>query len=167
MWGVYSLLWDTVDIKIFSYPNKPIVTVRCVGRGRTMKTNKFTHTLIIPRQVISRQAGTHTTVMGEQDVRRLDPFARLLFRDVVIQQARFRQWQTGTTQARQRVILGQAWVFDRRQSPESLTKGVIRKHNNSPDRGKQSPNGKKIGQSENTQARIFTQENRQGKTRLS
>ncbi len=36
------------------------------------------------------------------------PFARLLFRDEVIKQARFRQ--TGQTQARQRVILGQVWV---------------------------------------------------------
>ncbi len=41
-----------------------------------------------------------------------DPFARLLFRDVVMKQARFRQWQTGT-QHRQSVTLGQAWAFDR------------------------------------------------------
>ncbi len=35
----------------------------------------------------------------------------------------FRQWQTGTTQARQRVTLGQAWVFDQRTE----SRGLIRK----------------------------------------
>ncbi len=37
------------------------------------------------------------------DRRRADPFARLLFRDVVTKQARFMQWKTGTTQARQSI----------------------------------------------------------------
>ncbi len=40
--------------------------------------------------------------------------SQALFKGVVIKQARFIQWPTGTTQARQRVILGQAWVDDRR-----------------------------------------------------
>ncbi len=39
---------------------------------------------------------------------------KLIFIGVVTKQDRFVQWQTGTTRARQRVILGQAWVDDRR-----------------------------------------------------
>ncbi len=71
---------------------------------------------------------TINMLRGERDVKRVDPFAWLLFRDVVMKQARFRQWQTGTTQARQRVILGQAWVFNQRTESRGLDKGVIRKH---------------------------------------
>ncbi len=46
----------------------------------------------------------------EQDVR---IHLQALYKGVVTKQARFIQWQTGTTRARQREILGQAWVDDR------------------------------------------------------
>ncbi len=65
-----------------------------------------------------------------------------LFKGVVTKQARFIQWQTGTTQARQRVILGQAWVDDRWTIS---------------NRGRQRVNPGNTG-------RYQTRENRQGKT---
>ncbi len=56
------------------------------------------------------------------------------------------QWQTGITQTRQRVILGQAWVDDRRtisnrarQRDNPGTQAIVR------ERCKPSPNGKAKG----------------------
>ncbi len=80
------------------------------------------------------------------DETRADPFARLLLRDVVTKQASFMHWQTGTTQTRQRVILGQAWVFDwqtisnrARQRGNPGTRAIVQ------SRCKQSPNSKAKG----------------------
>ncbi len=47
-----------------------------------------------------------------------------LLKCVVTKQARFIQWQTGTTQARQRVILGQACVDDRRTTSNRVRQRV-------------------------------------------
>ncbi len=61
------------------------------------------------------------------------------------------QWQTGITQTRQRVILGQAWVDDRqtisnraRQRDNPGTQAIIQ------TRCEQSPNGKAKGNPGNT-----------------
>ncbi len=40
---------------------------------------------------------TKMVLRGERDVRHVDPFARLLFRDVAIKQARFRHNGSGIT----------------------------------------------------------------------
>ncbi len=73
-----------------------------------------------------------------------------LFKGVVTKQARFIQWQTGTTQAKQRVILGQAWITtigeqyptgQGRQTDNPGTRAVVQ------ESCKQSPNGKAKGKS--------------------
>jgi len=46
-------------------------------------------------------------------VRRAEPFESFIPRHGH-KKARVKQWQTGITQARQRVILGLAWVYNRR-----------------------------------------------------
>ncbi len=83
-----------------------------------------------------------------EPMRREDSFASLYFRDVVKKQARFMQRQTGTIQARQRVILGQVWVDDRRtiskrarQRDNPGTQAIVQ------TRCKQSLIGKAKGQS--------------------
>ncbi len=89
---------------------------------------------------------TMVLLRGDRSVRRADPFARLYSGTWSQKQARFMQWQTGTTQARQRVILGQAWVFDRRtisnrvkQRDNPGTQAIVQV------RCKQSPNSKAKG----------------------
>ncbi len=48
--------------------------------------------------------------------------------------------QTVTDETRQRVILGQAWVFDRRTvSKMARQRETIQVHNNNPGRGKHNP----------------------------
>ncbi len=73
---------------------------------------------------------------------------KALFKGEVTKQARFMQWQTGTSQARQRLILGQAWVDDRRtisnrarQRDNPGTRAIVQ------ERCKQSPKGKAKGKS--------------------
>ncbi len=63
-------------------------------------------------------------------------------------QARSKHQQTGITQARQRVILGQAWVFDRRTISRGLEeRGSQNNMSNNPTRYNQSPNGETKGKS--------------------
>ncbi len=95
---------------------------------------------------LENQDFTLIMLRSDRSVWRADPFARLYSGTWSQKQARFMQWQTGTTQARQRVILGQAWVFDRqtisnraRQRDNPGTQAIVQA------RCKQSPNGKAKG----------------------
>ncbi len=54
-------------------------------------------------------------------MRRADPFASFIPRRDH-KKARVKQWQTGITQARQRVILRQVWVFDWQKISRGLEK---------------------------------------------
>ncbi len=54
-------------------------------------------------------------------MRRADPFATL-FQDVLKKHRQSKHQQKGVTQVRQRVILGQAWVFDWRTISRGLEK---------------------------------------------
>ncbi len=91
---------------------------------------------------------------------------KALFKGEVINQARFMQWQTGTSQARQRVLLEQAWVDDQqtisnraRQRDNPGTRAIVQ------ERCKQSPNSRAKGKS-----RKHGQESkhtRQGKTMIT
>ncbi len=70
--------------------------------------------------------------------------------------------QTDIDEARQRVFLGQAWVFDRRTvSNRARQREIIQVHSNNPGRGKHNPKQQGKGLNQDTQARIKT-----GKARL-
>ncbi len=67
------------------------------------------------------------------------------------------QWQTGITQTSQRVILGQAWVDDRRtisnrarQSDNPGTQAIIQMRCNQSPTGKAKGKSRKHGQKSNT-----------------
>ncbi len=96
-----------------------------------------------------------TCSWSRRDKRRADPFARRIFRDAVTKQARCMQWQTGRTQTRRRVILGQAWVDDRR----TISNGARQRDNTGTQpivqaRYKQSPERQGKGLIQDTQARV-------------
>ncbi len=67
-------------------------------------------------------------------MRRADSFSSFISRHGQKIQAGSEHQQTGITQARQKVILGQAWVFERRTiSREGLRKRLSNNMSNSPN----------------------------------
>ncbi len=77
-------------------------TNHCFGHFNDLtddRTTLYAHSFLCALFIIERNC-------YGADERRADSFARLYFRDVVTKQARFMQRQTGTIQARQRVIIG-------------------------------------------------------------
>ncbi len=116
---------------------------------------------------VSKRVSKHCYCLlrSDRSVRWADPFARL-------HSGTWSQNKQGSCNGKQvqhkqdRVILGQAWVFDRRtisnrarQRDNPGTQAIVQA------RRKQSPNGKAKGLIQETRARIKTLENRQGKAR--
>ncbi len=97
---------------------------------------------------------------------------KLIFIGVVTKQDRFVQWQTGTTRARKRVILGQAWVNDRRttsnrarQRDNPGTRAGIKTRENRPKARQGKARQGKARQGKARQGKARQGKARQGKAR--
>ncbi len=97
---------------------------------------------------------------------------KLIFIGLVTKQDRFVQWQTGTTWARQRVILGQAWVDDRRttsnrarQRDNPGTRAGIKTRENRPKARQGKARQGKARQGKARQGKARQGKARQGKAR--